>query len=113
MDFLKGLLNVLLLLIVIFLLFFTTQPFMIYDQIGTVKFDDETNNTNDELNNKELVRRYIVPENKYSVYENMGIAEFNSIFNSVTFKLNNISYTFDLINDLEKIILPLIISYPN
>src|SRR5690554_771523 len=108
---LTVILNLILLAVVVFLLYFTVMPFTIYDQVATVKFDDTTANTNDELNNKERTRKYLITENQYSVYQNMGIASYNSNLNSVTLKVNNANYTFDLDSDKAKLILPINILY--
>lgn len=110
-DILKSIIYILLLAIVVVLLYFTVEPFTIYDQVSTVKFDDITNNTNTELNNQERTRKYLITENQYSVYQNMGIGSYNSITNSLTLKVNNATYNFDIDTDKAKIILPINILY--
>lgn len=94
-------------------MYFTLTPLSIYEQISNVIYDDVKSNTNDFLNKKAISDDYVVFSNQYSIYKTIGLVTYNSLINTLTLKLNNNSYSFNIDNDREKIILLLLSAKKN
>jgi hypothetical protein len=104
----KILLNLVIIILIVFLLFLTTQPLNIYEQIGNVSLENINENTNLYLNQSQQQKKYLLSDSDQLIYKSLGIVNYDVNTNNISLLFTKEKYSFDLDKDKDKFILSLL-----